>query len=88
MITHRTVTAAGDVILTRPDDTHRISALHRLGDRSGLSDVIRFRVRTPSEGTARRNFYRPGERGFERELKKRLDYWDKLRQRASGTGVK
>jgi putative ATPase len=30
----------------------------------------------------RRNFYRPGERGFEREVKKRLDYWDKLRQRA------
>ena len=28
------------------------------------------------------NFYRPGERGFEREIKKRLDYWDKLRQRA------
>src|SRR4051794_18287587 len=31
----------------------------------------------------RRNFYRPGERGFEREVKKRLDYWDKLRQRAA-----
>jgi putative ATPase len=35
------------------------------------------------EGIARRNFYRPGERGFEREVKKRLDYWDKLRQRAA-----
>jgi putative ATPase len=35
------------------------------------------------EGIERRNFYRPGERGFEREVKKRLDYWDKLRQRAS-----
>ena len=31
----------------------------------------------------RRTFYRPGERGFEREVKKRLDYWDKLRQRAA-----
>jgi len=29
----------------------------------------------------RRNFYRPLDRGFEREIKKRLDYWDKLRQR-------
>src|SRR6266852_5827429 len=38
------------------------------------------------DGVTRRNFYRPGERGFEREIKKRLDYWDKLRQRASGTG--
>jgi putative ATPase len=34
------------------------------------------------DGVARRNFYRPGERGFEREVKKRLDYWHKLRQRA------
>ena len=34
------------------------------------------------DAVERRNFYRPGERGFEREVKKRLDYWDKLRQRA------
>jgi putative ATPase len=32
----------------------------------------------------RRNLYRPGERGFERELRKRLDYWEKLRQTAAG----
>ncbi len=37
------------------------------------------------EGVARRNFYRPGERGFEREIKKRLDYWDKLRERTAAT---
>ena len=35
------------------------------------------------DGVERRNFYRPGERGFEREVRKRLDYWDKLRQRAA-----
>jgi putative ATPase len=35
------------------------------------------------DGVERRVFYRPGERGFEREVKKRLDYWDKLRQRAA-----
>jgi putative ATPase len=35
------------------------------------------------DGVARRNFYRPGERGFEREIGKRLEYWDKLRQRAA-----
>ena len=29
---------------------------------------------------ARQEFYRPAERGFEREIKKRLDYWSKLRQ--------
>jgi putative ATPase len=35
------------------------------------------------DGVERRQFYRPDERGFEREIKKRLDYWDKLRQRAA-----
>ena len=33
------------------------------------------------EGMARRSFYRPVERGFEREIRKRLDYWRKLRER-------
>jgi putative ATPase len=34
------------------------------------------------DGMARQNFYRPVERGFEREIRKRLDYWAKLRERA------
>lgn len=29
---------------------------------------------------ARENFYNPPERGFEREIRKRLDYWEKLRK--------
>ncbi|HXP31274.1 MAG TPA: replication-associated recombination protein A [Stellaceae bacterium] len=29
----------------------------------------------------RQSFYHPVERGFEREIKKRLDYWEKLRNR-------
>jgi putative ATPase len=32
-------------------------------------------------GLARRSFYRPIDRGYERELKKRLEYWEKLRSR-------
>ncbi len=32
------------------------------------------------EGMARKRFYRPGERGFEREIAKRLAYWDDLRK--------
>lgn len=28
----------------------------------------------------RRQFYKPPERGFEREINKRLAYWDKLRR--------
>jgi putative ATPase len=33
------------------------------------------------DGLARQNFYRPVERGFEREVKKRLEYWAKLREK-------
>jgi putative ATPase len=29
----------------------------------------------------RKQFYDPPERGFEREIRKRLDYWRQLRQR-------
>jgi putative ATPase len=32
------------------------------------------------DGLARQEFYRPRERGFEREVAKRLAYWAKLRQ--------
>jgi putative ATPase len=32
----------------------------------------------------RRNFYRPVERGFEREIAKRLDYWNRLREGRKG----
>ncbi len=35
------------------------------------------------EGMARQDFYRPVERGFEREIRKRLDYWSKLRAERS-----
>src|SRR5262249_40924176 len=35
------------------------------------------------DGVVRREFYRPTERGFERDIKKRLDYWDRLRRRAA-----
>ncbi|MGQ9369708.1 replication-associated recombination protein A [Azospirillum sp. ST 5-10] len=33
------------------------------------------------DGMERRAFYRPVERGFEREIRKRLDYWARLRER-------
>ncbi|HEY5209389.1 MAG TPA: replication-associated recombination protein A [Stellaceae bacterium] len=36
------------------------------------------------DGLPRQNFYRPLERGFEREIAKRLDYWNKLRRRKAG----
>ncbi len=36
------------------------------------------------DGMARKSFYEPVDRGFEREIRKRLDYWAKLRQQRSG----
>jgi putative ATPase len=36
------------------------------------------------EQLARQQFYDPPERGFEREIKKRLDYWAKLRKEKGG----
>jgi putative ATPase len=35
------------------------------------------------EGMDRQRFYDPPERGFEREIRKRLDYWQKLRKQRS-----
>lgn len=36
------------------------------------------------EGMRREEFYRPVSRGFEREIQKRLDYWNKLREAKNG----
>jgi putative ATPase len=36
------------------------------------------------EAMGRKTFYDPPERGFEREIRKRLDYWAKLRRERSG----
>ncbi len=36
------------------------------------------------DGMARTQFYRPNERGFEREINKRLAYWQKLREKKGG----
>lgn len=37
------------------------------------------------ETVGRRSFYRPVERGFEREIAKRLDYWERLRRERRGS---
>jgi putative ATPase len=38
------------------------------------------------EGVARRRLYRPSGRGFESEVKRRLEVWDRLRQKKAGDG--
>ncbi|MGB0697203.1 MAG: replication-associated recombination protein A [Rhodospirillaceae bacterium] len=39
------------------------------------------------EGMARQTFYDPPDRGFEREINKRLAYWRRLRDRRTETGL-
>ena len=36
------------------------------------------------EALGRKTFYDPPERGFEREIRKRLDFWGKLRRERGG----
>jgi putative ATPase len=38
------------------------------------------------DGMARQSFYDPPDRGFEREIRKRLDYWDGLRKKMAEGG--
>jgi putative ATPase len=38
------------------------------------------------ESMTRQNFYKPVERGFEREILKRVEYWQKLRDKKGGEG--
>jgi len=38
------------------------------------------------EDMPRQSFYRPVERGFERDVRKRLEYWEKLRSQAARAG--
>ena len=52
VVVERPVAPAGDVILARPDEAHRIFPARRLGDGSHLGDVVRFGIRAPSEGAA------------------------------------
>ena len=37
------------------------------------------------EAIGRKRFYEPVDRGFEREVRKRLDWWDKLRRERRGS---
>ncbi|MCA8907413.1 MAG: replication-associated recombination protein A, partial [Rhodospirillaceae bacterium] len=38
------------------------------------------------DGMARQSFYHPVDRGFEREVAKRLAYWDRLRSERQAGG--
>ena len=72
---------------------HILNAPTKLMKEIGYGDGYAYDHDTPEgfsgqdyfpEDMGRRNFYRPVERGFEREIGKRLDYWNRLREGRKG----
>lgn len=68
---------------------HILNAPTKLMKEVGYGDGYAYDHDTPEgfsgqdyfpEDMGRRNFYRPVERGFEREISKRLGYWNRLRE--------
>ena len=68
---------------------HAMNAPTTLMKQQGYSDGYKYDHDSPEgfsgqnyfpEGTPRQDFYKPVERGFEREIRKRLDYWAKRRE--------
>jgi putative ATPase len=69
---------------------HILNAPTRMMKDLGYGKGYRYDPDTPEgfsgqnyfpDAMARRQFYQPVERGFEREIRKRLDYWSRLRDR-------
>ena len=66
------------------DQADEVGRLWRRLRNTTTTRPTRFPARTISpRGSAARQFYDPPERGFEREIRKRLDYWAKLRRERS-----
>jgi len=69
---------------------HILNAPTKLMSKEGYGDGYRYDHDEPDafsgqdyfpEALGRQNFYEPVERGFEREIRKRLDYWAQLRNK-------
>jgi putative ATPase len=69
---------------------HSVNAPTKLMQELGYSEDYAYDHDTPEgcaglnyfpEQMARQRYYTPVERGFEREIRKRLDYWDAIRSR-------
>ena len=72
---------------------HILNAPTKLMSKEGYGDGYRYDHDEPDafsgqdyfpEKMGRKQFYQPPERGFEREINKRLDYWAKLRRERQG----
>jgi putative ATPase len=81
----RTAREAGSLLPPK----HILNAPTKLMKSEGYGDSYQYDHDAPEafsgqdyfpEGLGRQKFYDPPERGFEREIRKRLDYWAKLRR--------
>lgn len=72
---------------------HILNAPTKMMKQLGYSDGYKYDHDDPDgfsgqnyfpDGMERTRFYRPVERGFEREIRKRLEYWDRLREKKGG----
>ena len=74
---------------------HILNAPTKLMDAQGYGEGYQYDHDAPDgfsgqdyfpESMGRRRFYDPPERGFEREIRKRLAYWEGLRRKRGGAG--
>ncbi|OCW56631.1 replication-associated recombination protein A [Hoeflea olei] len=74
---------------------HILNAPTKLMKSEGYSDGYRYDHDEPDafsgqdyfpEAMGRKTFYDPPERGFERDIRKRLDFWSRLRKERGGKG--
>jgi len=81
----RTAKEAGSLLPPK----HILNSPTKLMKSEGYGDGYQYDHGTPDafsgqdyfpEALGRQTFYDPPERGFEREIRKRLDYWAKLRK--------
>ncbi len=86
----RTAKEAGSLLPPK----HILNAPTRLMQSEGYGEGYEYDHNAPEafsgqdyfpEQLGRQKFYDPPERGFEREIKKRLEYWAKLRKERSGS---
>lgn len=88
----RTAKVHGSLVPPR----HILNAPTKLMKESGYGDGYQYDHDMPDafsgqdyfpEAMGRQTFYDPPERGFEREIRKRLDYWSKLRRERALKGA-
>lgn len=92
-VAFKAATSAAKEFGSLPPPRHILNAPTKLMREEGYGDGYRYDHDEPDafsgqdyfpEKMGRRRFYDPPERGFEREIRKRLEWWAKLRRERSG----